>query len=252
MSVLLLSRPKASPRQRVISRIEDILGRDKIRWLVLPDIHDGLICEESSRYKRPVTYSATPQGRLTRLGDGYLVAMNPASTHTITTPDSDTLSFGNGVTDQPVVWMYFGTITDTGVGRTLMLKFDTNQGEFLWNVAASDVLTQRIYTTDAILCSRTSDAVIPMGSPHLYTATYDGRGGATAGNGMALAVDGATIASTAANNASYVAASNKTASVISGGDGATGMLLIAQIDPSVALQRALITEALNPYYGLKL
>jgi hypothetical protein len=57
---------------------------------------------------------------------------------------------------------------------------------------------------------RSSDAAITQGSWRLFGATYSAAtGGATAGNDISLYQDGAVIASTPTNNASYVAMGDK-------------------------------------------
>ena len=58
------------------------------------------------------------------------------------------------------------------------------------------------------LPNRTSDAVPTPNIWHHFAATYDGAGGPSAADTIALHVDGAVVASTATNAGSYVAMEN--------------------------------------------
>ena len=58
--------------------------------------------------------------------------------------------------------------------------------------------------------SRLQDTASSLEVWHFYVATYDGSGGASAANGITIYVDGAVSASTATNDASYVAMENQT------------------------------------------
>lgn len=102
------------------------------------------------------------------------------------------------------------------------------QNEWGWVVDAADKLHfQCIDDSIDVLCKRVSDAAIPTGTWIYIVTTYDGSGGATAMNGVAHYVNGAVVASTATNNASYVAMENGTSSVgvwgrVDGGNEFTG------------------------------
>ena len=60
----------------------------------------------------------------------------------------------------------------------------------------------------AVFAERQSDAALPLGRPIFIAATSAGTGGATAANGITLYSEGKVFASTAVNNASYVAMEN--------------------------------------------
>ncbi len=59
--------------------------------------------------------------------------------------------------------------------------------------------------------SRISDSAVPQGRWLFIVLTYDATGGATAMNGATLYTDGSVEASSATNNASYVAMGRSTA-----------------------------------------
>jgi len=71
------------------------------------------------------------------------------------------------------------------------------------------------------LTTRTSNSAVSVGL-HFIVVTYDGTGGASAGNGMTMYVDGVAVASSAGNNGSYVAMENLSASVFVGAFTGTG------------------------------
>ena len=101
----------------------------------------------------------------------------------------------------------WANVTNTALARCLMAKFDSTSSlrEWIFFIQADDTL--RLFLFDESVdedTNRDSDAAITMGSLRFFVATYDGAGGATAANGITLYEDGAIIASTATNNASYV------------------------------------------------
>lgn len=104
---------------------------------------------------------------------------------------------------------FWGSITNTGAIRTILGRWNLKTGderrEFNFYVDASDILTLELYDDNANqACDRASDSAISMGSIKFFTCVYNGAGGASACNGVTLYEDGATIASTATNNGSYV------------------------------------------------
>ncbi len=159
-------------------------------------------------------------------------------------------------------------MTNTAAARTFIAKWDLTTSselrEYQFVVASDDTLSFSTYDESTNVATvRASDAAISMGAQHLYAVTYDGAGGATAGNTMALYEDGAAIASTATNNGSYVAmedtdtivriaaienASGVAADFMAGN---MGMILVTATELN-ADQNWAIKEAVNAYYGLTL
>lgn len=100
-------------------------------------------------------------------------------------------------------------VTDTAAVRSLLGKFDATPAaelrEWLWFVDTGDLLTLWLYDESAnVLTARASDAAITMGSLRSFVVTYDGAGGAAAGNTITLYDNGSVLASTPTNDASYV------------------------------------------------
>ncbi len=104
------------------------------------------------------------------------------------------------------VW---ANVTDTAAARTLLAKFDDTTAAELreWMLFITPADEARLFLMDEsanVSAQRTSDAAITMGSWRFFVATYDGAGGTAAADTIILYDNGAVLASTATNNASYV------------------------------------------------
>ena len=154
------------------------------------------------------TNSATIQSRITYQGGGILVSFNGTDQYA-TTPDADDLSFGDGTTDSPFSVVAQANVTDTAAQRSLLIKRGSGTYEYGFLIGGTDLLTLVLADQSAsVFPSRGSNAAITMGAIGLFGASYDGSGGATAANGITLYENGVVKASTATNNASYVAMEN--------------------------------------------
>ena len=135
------------------------------------------------------------------------------------TPDDAYWTRGNGIADSPFSVGMFVDSKDNTDYQHLMGKFGASGAVREWLVQITDtgILDFRLYDPSVdITITRKSDAAVPQYKPTFLAATYDGTGGATAMNGVALYVDGVAIASTATNNASYVAMEDTTSVVTVG------------------------------------
>ena len=139
-------------------------------------------------------------------------------------PDHDDFSFGNGSSDSAFslcAWVY---VTDGGTQRFLT-KWDTNNNrEWEFRFTADETLRIGLYDEDESAPGQrglTTDAALSVGWHHV-AATYDGRGGDSADEGLSLYVDGSPIAASPAKSGSYVAMENLGADVAIGAGLATG------------------------------
>lgn len=127
-------------------------------------------------------------------------------------PDHDAISFGNGTTDQPLtVELWFRP--DTMDRHQLLGKWGetTNQEYQLQIVSGYLRFDIRDNSAGASAHVLTQNAYSPLvGSWHHLAVTYDGRGGATAANGMSMFVDGVSIPLLFFTDADYVAMENLT------------------------------------------
>lgn len=125
--------------------------------------------------------------------------------------DSDDLSYGDGSNDSAVTWFGMIEIVNSGI-QTIISKRDDTTGSELreWSLIIQADETIKIIKHDEsanVICTRTSDAALSVGL-HSFVITDDGTGGITAANGITIYIDGALVASTAVNNANYVAMEN--------------------------------------------
>ena len=111
-------------------------------------------------------------------------------------------------------WIY---VTTTGVSQSIIAKYSENaKREWRLYLNSSGILDFVLYDQSAnIHAARNIDVALPNGW-NFVVATYDSTGGATAADGITLYVDGVVRASTARNNANYVAMENLTAKVTIG------------------------------------
>ena len=129
------------------------------------------------------------------------------------TPDSTYWSRGDGTNDSAFSLGIWANMVDTSGSRDLLGKWDATSAsalrEWLFFINSSDELSILLYDESAnVSTARSSDSAITMGSLRFFTVTYDGTGGASAGNTITLYDNGSVLASTATNNGSYVAMEN--------------------------------------------
>jgi len=97
-------------------------------------------------------------------------------------------------------------------GQAVLSKFETNSTRREWRCSIDgSTLDLRLLKRDesaSVETFRETDANFPTDEVLLIVGTDDGSGGATAADGMAIYLRGVVEASTATNNASYVAMEN--------------------------------------------
>lgn len=118
-------------------------------------------------------------------------------------------TFGDGTNDEAVTWFGVNEVVNGTGTQIIISKYDLLSGNELreWYIylTGGELLNVVIYDESAnVQCSRYTDSSVSVGF-HTYAITYDGAGGATAANTIKIYVDGAHVASTAVNDASYVA-----------------------------------------------
>lgn len=178
----------------------------------------------------PHNHDATYQGTMTtgdQLHKGLVWSLDFDGTDDyIDFGDHNDFSFGNSTTDSP--FSIGGWIEVSAALQVIMAKYDLTTGstarEYQFVIYASRIIQLSIYDESAVAaCNRDTDAAISVGW-HFIVATYDGTGGATAANGITIYIDGVAIASTASNNANYVAMENLTSSLLVGGRWNSGVV----------------------------
>lgn len=210
------------------------------RLLFVPKSTDTTTSTDLSLNGRTLTHDATIAARLSRLGYGYKVSYTSASSQYTETPDAAGLTFGDSSTDSAFSIVVLANITDTAAIRKLITKDNTNQREWSFEVAANDVLQMWLWDNSVPISPlrASSSALATQGVMTLYGMTYSAAtGGATAANDITLYSNGLVLASTATNQATYVAMEDKTAVVDIGSafahttgflDGSVALALVCQ------------------------
>ncbi len=238
-------------RRRFLNGVLDVVGRSNVRAFYVPSSDEGLVARDEVIATRTWTHTNTPAQRITRQGDGYVVAYN-GSTDQMTVPDADDLSFGDGTNDSPfsVVSMFRSTSITTA--QTLLIKFAVTL-EWGFQIISS---VPRLLIRDesaAVAASRSADTALLSNRWYVVGSSYsDATGGATAANDMLQYVDGKVVASTATNNAGYVAMENLTHPVLMGAASMVGwmgfnLLVAGVISPA---KMAEINDVASRFYRL--
>lgn len=150
-------------------------------------------------------------------GRGWMYDMD-GTTQYIDLGDSDLLSFGDGSNDEAVSWFGMIEVVDTANNQYVICKRDSSIARE-WNVT---ILTNETFafsiwddSVTNVFSGVVTNAALSTGL-HSFVATYTGVGGATAGNGMKIFIDGLEVACTVTNDASYVAMENTSVHVFVG------------------------------------
>jgi hypothetical protein len=140
-----------------------------------------------------------------------------AGTETVYITDHAALSFDDSGSNpfSIAAWVYVTTYA--GVQHIFTKWKNATDREYAFTIVPGNKLRLNLCDQSAnVSALRTSDDALSTGW-HFVAVTYDSTGGATAANGATLYVDGAAVASTATNNASYVAMEAGATNAVIGG-----------------------------------
>ncbi len=169
------------------------------------------------------------------------------STYYVTVADNANFTFQDGGPNawSIALWAY---ITDNSGSTKFISKWTTDNKEWVLGLSASKRLIMNLYDeSEDINISRKADTALSNGW-RFIVMTYDSTGGATAANGITFYVDGAAAASTATNNAGYVAMENKAADVIIGAMGDFSQKYNERIDNVAIFSDVLISTEVAGLY----
>ena len=123
--------------------------------------------------------------------------------------DHDALSFGNGVVDTPLTFeIWFRPDRDDPLPAARQVG-DKRRSEYkLLHRRGPHPRSTCATAAQAPVSVFTGSQAALVGAWHHLAVTYDGRGGATAANGITIYVDGVAVPVTRVNNADYVAMEN--------------------------------------------
>jgi hypothetical protein len=154
------------------------------------------------------TYTGTwAASQRTKQGRCWNVEYNGTDDY-ITFGDHADFTFGDGSNDSAFTLFAYVNVLDSAGYKTIFAKYDLSGAqarEYVLYIKSDEILELRLGDESVnVECARASDAAISDGR-HSIVVTYDGSGGAAAADGITMYLDGSVIASTASNNASYVA-----------------------------------------------
>ena len=245
-------RPR-SPYDLFVEELVDI-SPGNLRAIWLPRDGDHLTNITPLPGSRLWTYNATAQGRVAAQGNGVLISFTSTSSHKVTTPDTDDLSF---VEPSPFSLVVLANVTSTLGHRGIASKGSADEWQCRIDSSGRFILELRDVSA-AVSCSRYINTAVPTGTTHQYGFSYDGGGGATAANGITLYQDAVAPATTVTNNAAYVAMENATAAPAIGAqstiryfDGSMGLVAVWAANLSAA-QHLAVKVATNRYFGTAL
>jgi hypothetical protein len=177
--------------------------------------------------------------------------------------DADAFSFGNGAADTPFTIETWIRPDSMATGQQLAGKWGetASQGyEYRLYIASNVIrLDLKDVSANAQASAFTNSQAALAGAWHHVAATYDGRGGAGAANGITIYIDGAAVTLNRINGAAYVAMENGTAPLQIGREGPATKMYNGGLDElrvwntarsAGAIQAAMTTELTGGEAGL--
>jgi hypothetical protein len=246
-------------RAAFLSGVSAILGANQ-RLIYTPNGSDTTTSVESSSAGRTITWDATIAARVARLGNGWYQTFNGTTQYGIA-PDTADLSFGNGTVDTPFSCFVVANVTSAAGARTFLAKSDAANQEYLFGVNGNFLNYGQFDQSIPSTPTRGSNATITRGSWQTFSSTYSAAtGGATAMNDVTFYGNGNVLASTAFNDAGYVAMEGLAAGLSIGARTAgtaefyTGSLALVCLTQKLltAAEHLAIKALCNKYFGLKL
>lgn len=257
--VALFSSSGLLSREQFVAELRALLGTDQ-RIIYTPLGSDTTTSTESSTNGYTVTWDGDISSRLSRLGNGWAQSFNGTSQYG-SIPDAAALSFGNGAADSGFSAVCVVNATSAAGMRTFLAKSNTANREYLFGTNGNFLNYGQFDESVPSGPTRGSNATITRGIWQAFGSSYTAAtGGATAMNDVTLYANGASIASTAFNDAGYVAMENLAAGVTFGARTAgtaefyTGSLALAVLVARAltAAEHARIVALSSKYFGLGL
>ncbi len=216
---LLLQNKVGKRIPEFVRALTDLLRDPRYIWLPLPSDYLTSIDKISEAV---ITHNTPQSGRLSRLGAGLQVTWDGSTNFGYTANNNARYSFnvgGLGLLDLPFSCLALANVTDTALFRPFLSKYTNGvTSEWAFVIGTGDQLRCDLFDQSAgVAPLRVSSTAITQGVPQLFGSSYDGTGGATAANGITLYAQGAVKASTATNQATYVAMENTVAPLVLGG-----------------------------------
>lgn len=195
-------------RAQFLTQMSALLGANQ-RVLYVPNGTDTTTSVESSTVGRTLTWDATIAARVAVLGNSYSQSFDGLGQWGDAV-DANDLSFGNGTVDSAMAGLALVNPTALAAEQSVFAKFAGGWEEYRFAVDVSGLVRVFLHDSSAgiEISARTGANGVVAGTWRLISFTYDGRGGATAADGINVYVNGADSTTTRANSASYVAMEN--------------------------------------------
>lgn len=204
----LLSGTPLLSRAGFLAGMSGILGANQ-RILYVPNGTDTTTSVESSTVGRTITWDADIASRVSKLGNAYVQSFN-GTNQWGDAPDAADLSFGNGTVDSAFSGFALVNPTALATEQSVFTKFASGWEEYRLAVDSGGLVRVFLHDSSAGVAveARTAANGVVAGAWRLIAFTYDGRGGATAADGISVYVNGSDRTSVRNNSASYVAMEN--------------------------------------------
>lgn len=194
-----------------VERVLKLMESPTFLNIMCEDPAAGTLVDASGNGRNGTYYGTWTASQRLTLGRTW--KLNPNGTDNyISMADHDDFSFGDGSNDSPVTFFGLIEVVDTVGLQTIMSKYGstglTYESEYYVYIRADETL--RLMLMDESVTAyidMTTDVALSVGR-HSFVITYDGSGGAAAADGITIYVDGILTASTAFNDANYVAMEN--------------------------------------------
>jgi hypothetical protein len=197
--------------QKVTFDILGLMTDPRLLNLQCEDPGAGIMTDASGQGHDGTYQGSMTTGDRVKKGMGWLLDFDGTNDY-ISFVDHNDFSFGNGINDEQYTWFTVVEIIDSIIYQKIFSKNNAQTGsqsrEYFLDITDSRKI--RVYQQDESsnkLCTRITDVALTSGF-HSVTITSPGDGGATAMNNVKIYVDGELVASTATNDAEYVAMEN--------------------------------------------
>ena len=208
---------------------EDLSGLGNLvaHWLLNDNLATTVVLDDDGGTHNGVATSNTQDLHASGIDGAGSGSLDLGDTDVVEVAHSANFSFIEGANGDFSI-IAFVNYVDIDAGQMILSKWEEDTPEREWNfqINSAGFVNMTIYDeTNNEAVERTSNVALTPGI-HLICMTYEGEdgtwSGATAGNFIKLYVDGALVASTATNNASYVKMVDGGATTMIGGLTMTG------------------------------
>lgn len=137
----------------------------------------------------------------------------------ISVADNSNLSFGNGTSDSPFSISCWAKVTQLSTGHSLFRKRGDSTALYNWEydmfISSTGIIYFRLFDVGSVIrVGRITNAgLINTNTWYNIVATYDGRGGSTAYDGMKIYLNGVRVDNANTSNNTYTAMHNLSAPV---------------------------------------